>query len=62
MKGELLEEGHSETPSILAGEPVEEPTLLRLPSSTSGGQRQELKSVSWTWGAGTSEDNMVVVP
>lgn len=39
MKGELLEEGHSETPSILAGEPVEEPTLLRLPSSTSGGQR-----------------------
>lgn len=61
MKGELLEEGHSETPSILAGEPVEEPTLLRLPSSTSGGQRQELKSVS-CWGVGKSEDNMVVVP
>lgn len=34
VKGELLEEG--ETPSILAGEPEEEPTLLRLPSSNSG--------------------------
>ena len=34
VKGELLEEG--ETPSILPGDPVEEPTLLRLPSSSSG--------------------------
>ena len=33
VKGELLEEG--ETPSILAGDPEEEPTLLRLPSSRS---------------------------
>ena len=34
VKGELLEEG--ETPSILPGDPVEEHTLLRLPSSNSG--------------------------
>lgn len=32
--GELLEEG--DTPSILAGESEEEPTLLRLPSRRSG--------------------------
>lgn len=32
--GELLEEG--DTPSILAGESEEEPTLLRLPSKRSG--------------------------
>lgn len=39
VKGELLEEG--ETPSILAGEPDEEPTLLRLPSSRSGVKLEE---------------------
>lgn len=55
MKGELLEEG--ETPSILAGDPEEEPTLLRLPSSNSE-ERHELSSDSWV----TSDDNMVVVP
>lgn len=33
VKGESLGEG--DTPSILAGEPEEEPTLLRLPSNTS---------------------------
>lgn len=55
VKGELLEEG--ETPSILAGDPEEEPTLLRLPSSNSE-ERHELSSDSWV----TSDDNMVVVP
>lgn len=34
-KGELLDE-EGDTPSILPGESVEEPTLLRLPSSKSG--------------------------
>lgn len=34
-KGELLDE-EGDTPSILPGESVEEPTLLRLPSSRSG--------------------------
>lgn len=34
-KGELLDE-EGDTPSILPGESVEDPTLLRLPSSRSG--------------------------
>lgn len=34
-KGELLDE-EGDTPSILPGESLEEPTLLRLPSSNSG--------------------------
>lgn len=34
-KGELLDE-EGDTPSILPGEPEEEQTLLRLPSSKSG--------------------------
>ncbi|TNN51845.1 hypothetical protein EYF80_037941 [Liparis tanakae] len=34
-KGELLDED-GDTPSILPGESVEDPTLLRLPSSISG--------------------------
>lgn len=34
VRGELLEEG--DTPSILAGESEDEPTLLRLPSKKSG--------------------------
>lgn len=53
VKGEWLEEG--DTPSILPGDPVEEPMLLRLPSSSSG-LGQEL----YRWD--TSVDNMVVVP
>lgn len=51
----LEEEG--DTPSILPGESVEEPTLLRLPSSRSG-EWQELRSDRWE----TSEDSIVVVP
>lgn len=39
-KGELLDE-EGDTPSILPGESVEEPTLLRLPSSRSGEWLQE---------------------
>ena len=42
VKGELLEEG--ETPSILPGDPVDEHTLLRLPSSSSGlGLRESIQ-------------------
>lgn len=42
--GELLEE-EGDTPSIFPGESVEEPTLLRLPSSRSGEWLQERESV-----------------
>lgn len=56
VKGELLED-EGDTPSILPGESVEEPTLLRLPSSRSG-EWQELRSDRLEM----SEDSMVVVP
>lgn len=55
-KGELLDD-EGDTPSILPGESVEEPMLLRLPSSKSG-EWQELRSDRLE----TSEDSMVVVP
>lgn len=35
VKGELLEDD-GDTPSILPGESMDEPTLLRLPSNRSG--------------------------
>lgn len=56
VKGESLGEG--DTPSILAGEPEEEPTLLRLPSNRSEDRLQEPSSGR----CATSVDNMVVVP
>lgn len=56
VKGELLEDD-GETPSILPGESVDEPTLLRLPSNRSG-EWQELRSDRLD----TSEDSIVVVP
>ena len=49
VKGELLEEG--ETPSILAGDPEEDPMLLRLPSSRSDERlrREKVSNTTPSW-------------
>lgn len=47
VKGELLDD-EGDTPSIFPGESVEEPMLLRLPSSKSGEWLKERKTTELT--------------